>query len=665
MQALARIADPTARLALQRGLSDEDGEVVSWAAFGLGRACDKEGEQAVLQLALRAATWAVSDHETIESNRFSVEPLDSIAGAIGRCATPSAEATLRSWLRLDARLAERAALALGTIASKQHRLDSSTLVALLEIADSGAQAPRTALYPFTRLSSVENNVQKRLLVVATKNLEANTDARRFAVRALQLAGDSAVSVLERVLCNKAAFDSVARSDAVRGLSQLGDVGQQSLSRALIELVPKGTEFNDDWLTSSNLGPILEITDNLNHTDAESRPLLENLARIPISAPHTVAARRRIVELRCQAAAIFAGTSITNPFLIACDPTLGGRQGALALSRVLGRAPIRGTRVRAFLNLAASPDPVVRESALRLLRSHPEANDSSRLLAESLSAESAGVVATAANILAEHPERSQSSIRLRKIRSAQAARSADFVSSSEHVDSAPRPTPELLLALGKATHRNWPVDAIDVRAQLVDAIAALGALSEKPYLDELCHSPRVVLRKRAENALRRLGDTKCHCAAPASTPAQLPSTENSQAVHLRFHTDMGPLELWLEPDLAPMATSRLTELAQSGFFDNTPVHRVVSGFVVQLGDRAGDGYGGAGSEPLLDELSPVEFRTADVGIALSGPDTGSSQFFVLLGPHPHLDGEYTRVGRASVGWDRLVIGDLIEHVERVF
>ena len=48
-------------------------------------------------------------------------------------------------------------------------------------------------------------------------------------------------------------------------------------------------------------------------------------------------------------------------------------------------------------------------------------------------------------------------------------------------------------------------------------------------------------------------------------------------------------------------------------------------------------------PLRDELAPVTFRAGDVGLALSGPDTGSSQFFVVLGPHPHLDGEYTRIG----------------------
>ena len=96
----------------------------------------------------------------------------------------------------------------------------------------------------------------------------------------------------------------------------------------------------------------------------------------------------------------------------------------------------------------------------------------------------------------------------------------------------------------------------------------------------------------------------------------------------------------------------------------PVHRVIPGFVAQLGDREGDDYGGTGEEPLRDELSPVTFRAGDVGLALSGPDTGSSQFFVVLGPHPHLDGEYSRIGRSGEGWNRLVVGDVVERVELV-
>jgi cyclophilin family peptidyl-prolyl cis-trans isomerase len=89
-----------------------------------------------------------------------------------------------------------------------------------------------------------------------------------------------------------------------------------------------------------------------------------------------------------------------------------------------------------------------------------------------------------------------------------------------------------------------------------------------------------------------------------------------------------------------------------------VHRVVPGFVVQLGDPDGDGYGGSDRPPLRCETSPAAFEAGMVGIALAGRDTGSSQFFVTLAREPHLDGDYALVGRAGPGWERLVEGDVV-------
>ncbi len=661
MQALARIADATARAALERGLSDEDGQVVAWAAFGLGRACEKDSEQAVAQLALRAATWSASEHAPEREDRLAIDPISAITDALGRCGTSSAEATLRSWLHLDARLAERAALALGTIAAKQHRLENTTLVALLDLADAKGKPIATALFPLTRLSSVETNVQKRLLSVATKSLLVKTDAQRYAIRALPLAGENAAPILERVLCDKASYAPEPRADAARGLTRLGDAGQQSLGRALTRLLPRASDVTSGWLTSAEFLTVAEMLEDLNSFENEVRPILESLAKLTIPEAATMPMKRRLLVLRCQSASILAGNNVTSPLLRACDPDPEGREGALAVSRVLGRASIRGHRAQLFDKLTHSTDLVVRENALRWLRSHPEVRDSPRILADALASGFAGVVATAAGILAEHPERAQNQLQSSAVLSSTLVSAHDF----ERANRSPHPTPELLLALGKATHHPWESDAIDVRSQLLDAVAELGALSEKVYLEEQCRSASAVLRKHAEMALHRFGDTKRHCPAPKSNPPTTVPRVDSAPVHLRFHTDMGPLDLWLEPTLCPMAATRLLELAKAGFYNNMPVHRVVAGFVVQLGDRAGDGFGSAGSEPLRDELSPLEFRTNNVGLALSGPDTASSQFFVVLGPHPHLDGEYTRVGRADDGWNRLAVGDIIQSVEQIF
>jgi cyclophilin family peptidyl-prolyl cis-trans isomerase len=92
-----------------------------------------------------------------------------------------------------------------------------------------------------------------------------------------------------------------------------------------------------------------------------------------------------------------------------------------------------------------------------------------------------------------------------------------------------------------------------------------------------------------------------------------------------------------------------------------VHRVAHGFVVQFGDRKGDGYDHGGRPWLRCETGPEVFGALDVGVALAGRDTGSSQLFVTLDRYPHLDGNYAKIGRASPGWEKLAEGDRLGDV----
>jgi cyclophilin family peptidyl-prolyl cis-trans isomerase len=75
--------------------------------------------------------------------------------------------------------------------------------------------------------------------------------------------------------------------------------------------------------------------------------------------------------------------------------------------------------------------------------------------------------------------------------------------------------------------------------------------------------------------------------------------------------------------------------------------VVPDFVVQGGDPEGDGWGGPGYA-LRDEINRLRYGRGALGMALSGPDTGGSQFFVALSPQPHLDGGFTVFGRVVEG-----------------
>jgi cyclophilin family peptidyl-prolyl cis-trans isomerase len=164
------------------------------------------------------------------------------------------------------------------------------------------------------------------------------------------------------------------------------------------------------------------------------------------------------------------------------------------------------------------------------------------------------------------------------------------------------------------------------------------------------------------ALRTLGAPVAACDAPdreVKVAAEV-GASLAKPVRVVFSTDAAELSIVLEPELSPITATRLTTLAKSGFFKGIVVHRVVPGFVVQLGDPEGDGYGGSGTS-LRCETAPVPFGLFDVGMALAGRDTGSSQFFVTLSRTPHLDGEYARVGHAEGDWASIAQGDVITDV----
>ncbi len=86
-------------------------------------------------------------------------------------------------------------------------------------------------------------------------------------------------------------------------------------------------------------------------------------------------------------------------------------------------------------------------------------------------------------------------------------------------------------------------------------------------------------------------------------------------------------------------------------------------MAQDGDPRGDGNGGPGYS-IRDELNLLGYSRAAVGMALSGPDTGGSQYFLTLTPQPHLDGHYTLFATVTRGFsamDALVEGDVIRSV----
>ena len=132
---------------------------------------------------------------------------------------------------------------------------------------------------------------------------------------------------------------------------------------------------------------------------------------------------------------------------------------------------------------------------------------------------------------------------------------------------------------------------------------------------------------------------------------------------RVETERGAIELELYTPDAPITVHNFVSLARRGYFDGQRFHRVVPNFVVQGGDPRGDGNGGPGYA-IRDELNRRRYVRGTLGMALSGPNTGGSQFFVTHSPQPHLDGGYTVFGQLLAGGDvldRIVQGDRIVRI----
>lgn len=142
------------------------------------------------------------------------------------------------------------------------------------------------------------------------------------------------------------------------------------------------------------------------------------------------------------------------------------------------------------------------------------------------------------------------------------------------------------------------------------------------------------------------------------------TWEPKTVELR--TSKGPIRIRLACREAPLTCLNFLQLSEQGYFNGLIFHRVVPDFVVQGGDPRGDGFGGPGYD-IRDEINRLRYKRGTVGMALAGPDTGGSQFFIALSEQPHLDGGYTVFGQAVAGdeiLDRIVPGDRIEAIVEV-
>lgn len=232
-----------------------------------------------------------------------------------------------------------------------------------------------------------------------------------------------------------------------------------------------------------------------------------------------------------------------------------------------------------------------------------------------------------------------------------------------------PSDEITTMLIAARLRTERDSLNDAALSILDALGKQKSAAANNAIKTALDSPDYLVRQRAATILKANG------AGDFSSQVGLVKTRNTLADYRRalarigrkvsavVTTTKGSFTIDLLPSEAPLTVDNFVQLAQRNYYRGITIHRVVPNFVIQDGDPRGDGNGGPGYQ-IRCEINEVLYDRATLGMALSGKDTGGSQWFVTHAPQPHLDGGYTVFGRVVAGMevvDKIERGDVVKSI----
>jgi cyclophilin family peptidyl-prolyl cis-trans isomerase/HEAT repeat protein len=407
--------------------------------------------------------------------------------------------------------------------------------------------------------------------------------------------------------------------------------------------------------------------------------LGTFAESELSGPVTPLMADTDINTRVQAAATLGQTGgpVAAEALVAAvrsrEPWSVRREALLSLARVDTAAFI--TEVKGWSESSDWRDRAVAHQAFAALatpghplRPDPARERDGRVIAQALQARSDGAAGDPALLelarrFISHPDAAVRSV------------SANILAGAQD----PADVPALVASYQLTARDSFPDAALSVLTAL-DSIArknaAAAARVEQEFLSTVPRPGSYLIRQWAEvswpAAVERWGP-----AYPIETGRTLEDyrevarryivgTDPARYPHVFIETEQrGIIELELFGPEAPLTVANFLMLVDRHFFDGNSWHRVVPNFVVQDGDRRGDGWGGPPSV-IRDEINRRTYGALVLGMALSGPDTGSSQWFITHSPQPHLDGTYTVFGKVVSGHGalaRVSQGDRINTIRR--
>ncbi|MGH9820397.1 MAG: peptidylprolyl isomerase, partial [Pyrinomonadaceae bacterium] len=639
--AAGRIGNDAALMSLTALMeNDKVEDVRAMAAFAIGEIESAKGADAILKALNDSQTPAAVRARAVEAagKIAAVNPKDEKAKLLG-------EAILDVLTDEDKRQSgpSTQVVRLGLTAVLRVRPAGADEIVRKFLAYSDPAVVADALNTLTRLKAKNANRDARDL------LETSLHAviRANAARLLGAAEDKeAVDILLKAAVNDT--DSRVRVSAIRALGSLKD------AKAADKLLERGEKLFSDYRVSKFAHPtekneLLEIATTLGRilAGSQNEKVVAFLNQLRISdkaqSPETEIALAQI-----------APRIYVNSFEDTSDwKSLSAQYQGLAVIADLDSAKEPDAKSKARLIL-------VMEIASRFTPS-PQSDATARSRPDLVTAFAAFKSENTSNILRPLLENEQDVF----VRAAIAGVLADQPASKENADA-------LRDALKYALENDKQYN--DALLATMDALAKVAGRNSISALSLATYSPDYLVRTKAIELLNPFpgrNDTpltgialenwrhKTLTVQPydLKTGTKLGQVLNTEADYQRalarkngsvkaiLTTEKGTFTIDFLPEDAPLTVDNFIKLANSGYFNGVEVHRVMPNFVMQDGDPRGDGNGGPGWS-IRDEINMVPYERGAVGMALSGKDTGGSQWFVTHSPQPHLDGGYTVFGKVN-------------------
>ena len=618
-EAIGRIGHRELAPLLLELLTDKESAVRDSAVFAaglLGPQCPPELKQALV------------DQLQTETQP---ESLATILDALGKMGDGNLrDAFIKFAKQPNNTIREASLKALGGLGITGVQLDPTSLKNIARyLSDSKPEVRLMAAFALTRLQA-KKTPENQFVAEALKKAalsDPRGDVRAYALRAHARYGKVTETIVTQSL---ASDDHNVSATGVAIIDFAPEPDRCPLANSAIKSVASRLSDQPDLLQTGYLHTVRAALERgFPCTMAGAQKPLAEIARIAKQDPNGSAGSAGIL---CQTHLLLGSGDV---ILAGCDPARPHVGKRLLIQRLSLGGEKHQDRLPLLQGFTEDPDARVATKAIEALASIG-GDVPSKIVIKSLDHQNPLCVAAALDGIASHPD---------------------------HFRDNPQRT---LASIDAVIDRFSPFD--HALGPLISALTALKALAleeMEPLLRKLAVDHRPAIRYAVLDAYKAAPKLSPPAGLPAlkpTNPVTVNQLETWRKMRATAHvsTTSGSFSFSLRSRVAPGTVGRFAELAKTGYYDNTEIHRVVPNFVVQAGDPSGTGLGDPGYA-IRCEQSPIPYERGTVGMALSGKDTGGSQFFVTLSRQPHLDGNYTVFGKIVSGME---VVDLLEVGDRI-